>query len=286
MGDTTTTAWQFGDTTIKRVTELVAPTPSGDVLADVEAHHGPEVLNLSIHSYLLRRDGGWVVIDTCVGNCRTIPGIPAMTLDTPYLDRLRDAGIEASDVESVINTHLHFDHIGWNTKLVDEDWIPTFPNAKYYVAASELAFWQTVGDEGGPLNASIHDAIGPLEQRGVLEKVHGDDPLPSGLQMLATPGHTPGHFSVLCPTASNDRLVITGDVLHNAWQFEAPTVKALVDCDPEQAIATRIDFAQRCADERLVVFGTHFDDAPAGVVQRAGADSYRFQPLPGDISPS
>jgi glyoxylase-like metal-dependent hydrolase (beta-lactamase superfamily II) len=283
-GSHTTSEWHYGDITLKRVTELVAPTPTDDVL-EVGAD-APATIELSIHSFVLRAHGATILVDTCIGNCRQIPGLPDLTLHTPFLAALEAAGASRDDVDVVINTHLHFDHVGWNTMLVDGEWVPTFPNARHYVGADELRYWNGVEPGArGPYGASVDDAIAPLQTAGLLTLFECGDALPGGLVALATPGHTPGHVSILCPTGS-DTLVITGDVLHHAWQFSTPDTTCRVDVDAAAAARTRRRFAQRCVDERLIVCGTHFADAPLGTVQALGPGAYTFTPIQGEHHPA
>jgi glyoxylase-like metal-dependent hydrolase (beta-lactamase superfamily II) len=151
----------------------------------------------SIHSWLLRTPQSVVLVDTCCGNLKDRPAMPPMhQLDTPFLARLADAGVQPGDVDYVVCTHLHVDHVGWNTHLVNGEWVPTFPNARYVLNSTEFDFWKP----GNPASSAIEinhgvfeDSVQPMFDRDQIDLWDGDCDIDGVLHLEMAVGHTPGH---------------------------------------------------------------------------------------------
>jgi glyoxylase-like metal-dependent hydrolase (beta-lactamase superfamily II) len=164
-------------------------------------------------------------------------------------------------VDAVVFTHLHADHIGWNVLERDGEFVPMFPNAEYIVSKSEWAFWNATKSR------DIARCVRTVEVAGQLRAVDdGFEPAP-GVQMIGTPGHTPGHCSILV-RGGDAGCIITGDAAHHPAEFENPSLQPPFDSDPKQAQATRKALGDRVEAEGLVVVGGHFPAPTAGTLIR------------------
>jgi glyoxylase-like metal-dependent hydrolase (beta-lactamase superfamily II) len=179
----------------------------------------------------------------------------SVDLQTPLLTDLADAGFPREEVDTVICTHLHFDHVGWNTMLVDGEWVPTFPNARYLLGRDEWEHWNREGASG--YAATIDDAVRPVIDAGLADLVPSDHRVTNEIRLEATPGHTPGHVAVHVESAGQHAL-ITGDLAHHPVQFAEPDWHADPDTDPTQSAATRRRLLEEHSDTDLLVIGTHF----------------------------
>ncbi|NKC10808.1 MAG: MBL fold metallo-hydrolase [Gammaproteobacteria bacterium] len=228
-------------------------------------------LKLSIHTFIVRVNGLTILIDTCVGNCKQRSLDTWTNMNTPYLERLAAAGVTPESVDLVFCTHLHMDHVGWNTRLVNGKWVPTFANAKYLFHAEELEHWQAQADQ----RQVFDDSVAPVVDAGLAQLVAADHELTDGVRLTLTPGHTPGHCSVLLGEEGREG-VITGDMIHHPIQIAEPAVCSRVCSDVEQAMQTRrTRLAQWSRDDTLVL-GTHFA-APTAVRIEPHAEGYRIR---------
>ncbi len=269
--------WTVGAVTVTKITEMVTTVPLEGLLRDVppgavERHpwlrpafvtdEGTAVL--SIHALVVDTGAATILVDTCIGNDRqTIPELPA--LQTDFLDRMEAAGYPPDAIDVVLCTHLHFDHVGWNTRLVDGRWEVTFPRARYLFGRAELEHWRT-GAEGP---ASIVDTVLPVIDAGRAELVETDATVADGVRLLPTPGHTPGHVSVLI-SSEGETAIITGDMAHHPLQFAEPEIGSPADSDGAAAVLTRRRFLDEWAGTPTLVIGTHFATPTAGRIVRAG----------------
>ncbi|WP_327265574.1 MBL fold metallo-hydrolase [Streptomyces sp. NBC_01232] len=284
--------WSVGEITVHRVDEVPLPPATGPWLLptatpDVVAGHpwlrpdfaGPDgVLRLHSHSFALVVDGLRVLVDTGIGNGKTRANPAWHDLRTDYLARLADIGFTPGNVDLVILTHLHTDHVGWNTRKVDGAWAPTFPAARYLTARTEYEFW-AAHDMDEARRAMFRDSVLPVEEAGLLDLVDvpaGGTDVADGLRLLPAPGHTPGQIAVQVSSAGASAL-ITGDAVHHPVQLAHPEIGACVDIDPAQAEATRRALLARLADTGALVLGTHFPAPTAGRVVAEG-DGYRLEP--------
>ncbi|MDB5500747.1 MAG: fold metallo-hydrolase [Tardiphaga sp.] len=233
-------------------------------------------LKMTVQSLVLETPAQRIVVDTCLGNDKQGRAVPVWNdLQTPYLEDMTAAGFPADSIDMVLCTHLHVDHVGWNTKLVDGRWVPTFPNAKYVFGAIEYAHWKAHSDR--PEHAAVfNDSIQPIVHAGRAELVASDEQLTDEITLIPTPGHSPGHMSVLI-RSDGEQALLTGDVAHNPVQMAHLAWSSTADSDPVQSAATRHDLFARFADTPTLVIGGHFD---AGHIRRDG-EAFQFVALQG-----
>jgi glyoxylase-like metal-dependent hydrolase (beta-lactamase superfamily II) len=286
--------WKIGDVTITRVVETVKHVDMPRLLTNTDdevlASHGSWLqphfvdpagrLVLSIHAFAIDTGTRRIIVDTCIGNDRVIPEMNVHEWKTTFLSDLAEAGFSRESVDTVICTHLHFDHVGWNTMLVEGRWVPTFPNARYLLCRDEWAHWSAQG-EGG-YAATLDDAVRPVFDAGLVDLVASDERVCDEIRLVPTPGHTPGHVAVQVESQAR-RALITGDCAHHPVQFAEPGWCSGADSDPEQSEATRRRLLAECADRDVVVLGTHFAPPCSGRIVSDG-NGYRFDAVaPGDV---
>ncbi|WP_433206252.1 MBL fold metallo-hydrolase [Dactylosporangium sp. CS-047395] len=219
-----------------------------------------------LRTWVLRSAGRVVLVDTGVGDDRDRPQFPLFSgLRTGFLERLAAAGVAPEDVDVVVNTHIHIDHVGWNTHRAGGAWVPTFPNATYLIPRIDQVYFQHRDS-----SANIYaDSIAPVLGQAVLwEDGHRID---ENLALEPAPGHTPG-ASLVRLASGADRAVFVGDLLHSPVQIMRPRYSSCFDENPQQAAATRRRVLERAADERELVVPAHFAGAGAAEVSRAGSD--------------
>ncbi len=230
---------------------------------------------LSIHALVVESAGQRILVDTCVGD-RAIPGMEALTPAVPvFLDDLARAGFPPDSIDTVVCTHMHFDHVGWNTRWDGEQWVPTFPSARYLFGRLEYEHWAT-GAEG--MASTFADAVVPVVASGCADLVETDHRITSEVRLVPTPGHTPGHVSVLIESAGEEA-VITGDLVHHPIQIAAPSWTMVADSDAAQASSTRQAFIADAVASGRLVFGTHFAGPSCGHV-RTGTQGWWFDAAP------
>ncbi|MEU1075976.1 MULTISPECIES: MBL fold metallo-hydrolase [unclassified Streptomyces] len=278
----TSTEWSLGDIVVRRVDEIELPRQTGpwllpDATKDVldEASWlrpdfaDTDVPRLASHSFAVEAGGLRIVVDTGIGNAKPRANAAWNGLDTDYLQRLTAAGFPPESVDLVITTHLHTDHVGWNTRLVGEDWVPTFPNARYLTSRTEWDHW-AAADLDEPRRQMFRDSVTPVRAAGQYECVdvpeQGQEVAP-GVLLVPAPGHTPGQVAVEL-RGSDRRALITGDSIHHPVQLSHPHVHSCVDIDPAQAIRTRARILGTLADTDTLLLGTHFPRPTAGTVRR------------------
>ncbi|WP_406419099.1 MBL fold metallo-hydrolase [Streptomyces sp. NBC_01614] len=286
-------SWTVGDLTVHRIDEVLLPPATGpwllpDATSDVVSRHDwlrPDfadrqgTLHLDSHSFAFEAGGLRVLVDTGIGNGKTRANPAWHNLRTGYLEHLTAAGFPPDSVDLVLLTHLHTDHVGWNTREVDGEWVPTFPNARYVTSRTEREFWDAY-DMDEPRRHMFDDSVIPVEKAGLLDLVdvrpEGTDIAP-GLRLLPTPGHTPGHIAVQL-SDSGESALITGDALHHPVQFAHPAIGSCVDIDPRQSEESRRKLIGSLAETDTLVLGTHFPPPTAGRVITHG-DAYRLRPV-------
>jgi glyoxylase-like metal-dependent hydrolase (beta-lactamase superfamily II) len=272
--------WQVGSVRITQIVESKGASPPSffypDVgVEDVQRHrwllphfaHRDGRLFASIHCFVIESAGRRIVVDTCVGNDKE-RSLPMWNrLQGPFLEQMAEAGFPAGSIDTVLCTHLHIDHVGWNTRLVEGRWVPTFPNARYLFGRIEYAHWKASGDREG--RQVIADSVQPIVDAGLADAVETDHVLTPEVRLEPTPGHTPGHVSVRIVSAGAEA-VITGDLMHHPIQCCEPDWPTHFDVDREQARVTRRAFLQRHADRPVLVLGTHFAAPTGGRIVSAG----------------
>ena len=282
-------AFSLGDLTVHRIVEQILPlsTPreflpdlTEDVLAANRGWMEPADLDpatgrlvLVIQSYLVRTPHFTVLVDTCVGNHKDRPTRPPwhMRSDNTYMTALAAAGLGVEDIDYVMCTHMHVDHVGWNTKLQDDRWVPTFPKARYVFAEREYAHWSAQhAREPVPVFA---DSVLPVIEAGRAEMVSDTHALGDHIRLTPTPGHTPGHVALELGRGRCDA-VLSGDLIHTRLQARYPELSPRVDSDPVQAAATRRAFLEKHCDTGTLCCTAHFPTPSTTRVTRWG-DGFR-----------
>jgi len=286
------TEYQVGDMTIHRIVEQeVGTRPAFQFLAGLE----PELLEENRHwlepialltgtndfvfcfqSYVVKTPHHNVLIDSCIGNHKSRPLRAGWHLknDDHYMNALAKANLRVEDIDYVMCTHLHTDHVGWNTKLENGKWMPTFPNARYLISKNELDYW-TYQHAKTPIDA-FSDSVLPIIEQNKADLVSSSHVLSEHMRLLPTPGHTIDHFAVVLGKGV-DQKVMTGDLIHSPLQARYPNLCASVDYDHPQATKTRIDFLERFCDSQSLCCTAHFPAPSVGRLSRWGK-GYRFTP--------
>jgi glyoxylase-like metal-dependent hydrolase (beta-lactamase superfamily II) len=281
-------SWQVGRVKVTRVVETQLPIPAGAEgfmpQATAEAlRKSPwlypnfvtedEVMQLSIHALLVEAPGLRLVVDTCIGNDKPRGILRGKSLSTGFLDDMAGAGWGRESVTTVVCTHLHVDHVGWNTMLVDGKWVPTFPNARYLIGRQEYEFW--AADGAGEQQSILDDSVQPIFDAGLADFVELDHRISPEIRLIPSTGHTPGHVSVAIES-EGAKAVITGDMSHHPCQMAHPDWSPRFDSDPKASAVTRARLFAEWADEGSLVIGTHYPTPTAGRIKRDGA-AFRFE---------
>ncbi len=278
--------WRIGDVTITKVVELEATGGSRFILPQatreavlpigwLQPHFADEEgrLRMSVHTFLVETPTRRMLVDTCIGNDKQNRHIPTWNnLQTHFLDNIAAAGFPRESVDTVLCTHLHVDHVGWNTMLAGGRWVPTFPNARYIMGQLEFDHW--THSDRPDMQHIIGDSVKPVFDAGLVDLVAMDAVLDDEISLRPTVGHTPGHVSVRIRSKGEEAL-ITGDFMHHPVQIAHPEWASTPDSDPEQGIATRRAMFAELAGSNVLVLGTHFAGATAGRIVRDG-DAYRL----------
>ncbi|QEV16320.1 MBL fold metallo-hydrolase [Streptomyces alboniger] len=285
-----TPSWAAGDLFVHRIDEVALPAATGPWLLPSATPEvvrrtswlrpefaGPDgILRLASHTFAVEANGLRVLIDTGIGNGKSRANPAWHDLDTGYLGRLTAAGFAPESVDLVVLTHLHTDHVGWNTRNDGGSWVPTFPNARYVTSRTEWDYW--AGRElEEPRQQMFRDSVHPVRDAGLLDLVDmagSEAEVADGISLLSTPGHTPGHVAVRLHGAGRSA-VVTGDCVHHPVQMRHPEITSCVDTDPAQAIRTRRDLLAALADTGTLLLGGHFPPPTAGLVVSDG-DGYRL----------
>jgi glyoxylase-like metal-dependent hydrolase (beta-lactamase superfamily II) len=278
-------SWKIGSVRVTRVVDVVMdvdpkvflPDATPENLAPLTGWLKPHFVRddwtipMSIHAFLVESNGAKIVVDTCIGNDKQRP-IPEWSgRKGPFLEDLAARGAPREAVDFVLCTHLHVDHVGFNTVLEGGRWVPTFPNARYLIGREEWAFWKTETDPYGP--EAKGDSVVPVLEAGLADLVESAHEITPEVRLFPTPGHTPGHVSVLIESRG-ERAVITGDLFHHPCQIAHPTWVDAADVDTQKAARTRDAFLRRFSEGTLVL-GTHFASPTGGRIVEDGA-AYRF----------
>jgi len=235
--------------------------PQGNLAAD-------GAVILSFHSYLVRTGRYNILVDACCGNDKVRPHRPAFSnLNTNYLETLAAAGCRPEDIDFVMCTHLHWDHVGWNTKLLNGEWVPTFPNAKYVMSRKEYEYWDKLY-ASNPENVhrvAFEDSVQPLMRadRAVLVEDHFD--FDTGVWLEPCIGHTPGQM-VMNLSSGGDTGVMTGDVIHHRIQLAEPQLSCVADTDQDMSRQSRMALLEKHADTGNLIFPAHFPTPTFGSI--------------------
>ena len=237
---------------------------------------------LSHHSFIVRTGRWTALVDTCCGNHKPRPRVPVWDqLNQPYLENMHALGVRPEEIDFVMCTHLHVDHVGWNTRLVDGRWIPTFPNARYLMGRAEYRHWEQVHNASPkhPVNhGSFVDSVLPVVAAGQADFVETDhllfDDRDATVRFASAPGHTAGNMQIHLH-GGHDHAVLSGDIIHHPIQCAAPWLSNAADVDRDAARATRVKLLEELADTPSILLAAHFPAPTAGRVISKGA-AFRF----------
>ena len=289
-------AARIGDFEVQRITEyegpFIAPEtffPDFDpeVLRANPDLAGPRLIDpatgrlvFSFHSFVVRTGHHTILIDSCLGNDKERPTRPQFhRLRSSYLADLVAAGVGPETVDYVMCTHLHWDHVGWNTRLDNGRWVPTFANARYIMARREYDHWHAVQQRGedSPHRLAFEDSVLPVVASGQAQLVDDDFALEDGLWFEGAPGHTPGNV-VIDARSMDDRALFLGDVLHHQLQLASPQWSTLACTDPDLSRSTRMRLVEEHAERRTRLLPAHFPAPTVGrIIRHGGAYRYQFE---------
>lgn len=234
-------------------------------------------LQIHIQSWLIRTKHHTILIDTCGGNHKPRPWFPFFDqANTPYLERLKAAGCAPEDIDFVFCTHLHLDHCGWNTRLENGRWVPTFPNAQYLFSRTEYESWNVPGAERPPHYEIFEDSVLPVIQAGLGRIVEDNFHVTDQISIEAAPGHTVGH-GIIRATSQLQSGIFTGDAFHHPLQILDPALSSSFCVNPVQGEATRRRLLADCADHGHLMIPAHFGPPHVGRIKRA-RDGFMFHP--------
>lgn len=286
------TTFTIGSTSISRIEESAGLGFKATVLLPdwtpeaVERHRSwlvpnhyveaRERLVLSVHSWLIRTKHHNILVDTCGGDDKERPDFLAFhQKKTGYLEKLAAAGLRPEDIHFVLCTHLHIDHVGWNTRLADGRWVPTFANARYIYGRKDLSLYDgtlPLTDERRQVYA---DSVLPVIEAGQVDFVDGETALGDKLVISPAPGHTPGHVVLRLEDGGQEAL-FTGDIMHHPIQVFEPDWNSAFCIDPAAARATRRRVLERCVSHGGLLCPAHFGAPHAGHVTAKGG-AFKFE---------
>jgi glyoxylase-like metal-dependent hydrolase (beta-lactamase superfamily II) len=252
----------------------------------VPDHYSPEHNRLisSVHSWLIRTPRHTILLDCCAGNHKERPGFARFhQLDTPYLARLRAAGVEPEEIDIVLCTHLHSDHVGWNTMLRDGRWVPTFPNARYLFSRAENDYGDPrrnpAADADPQRSNAYRDSVLPVIETGQAVLLDGAHAIDDTMLVEPAPGHTVGHV-VLKLVDQGERALFSGDAIHHALQVYVPNWNSCFCEIPDEARATRHRLLGDCAEHGALLFPIHFGAPHVAAIAREG-DAFKLRFVAG-----
>ncbi len=275
-------SWSIGRVRVTRIAETVVPMSPSALFPEatpeaLDRHRdwlAPHWLDedgrfpLSIHALVIESGRRRILVDTCVGD-RLLPGWEALSsISSTFLQDLAEAGFPGESIDTVLCTHMHFDHVGWNTRRVEGRWVPTFANARYLFARAEWEHWNA--HRGEPYTESFEEAVVPVLDAGQADLVEMNHRVDEAVWLEPTPGHTPGHVAIRIASEGHDALV-TGDLNHHPVQWAEPQWGVPADWDAKQAEETRRRVLREHGDRSTLVIGTHYAPPCAGYLERAGA---------------
>jgi glyoxylase-like metal-dependent hydrolase (beta-lactamase superfamily II) len=280
--------FRVGDLTIHRIVELegrldpassALPALTPEILAEnrhwlqPDSLNADDLINLCYQSYVVRTPHHVILVDSCLGNHKRRQRPEwNMKSDDTWMRALGAAGLSVEDIDFVMCTHLHLDHVGWNTRLVNGEWVPTFPNARYLFNQTELADIEARNERTG--YPAYVDSVVPILRAGRADLVGDHHEIGDHVRFLPTPGHTEGHMA-FCFGKKKDDAVFTGDLLHVPLQARYPELSWRGDKDPVKAAATRRGFLERFCDTPTLCCTAHFPSPSVGHVKRWGS-GYRL----------
>jgi len=277
--------WKIGDVEITRIVEV---NGWEDDISMLWPDAGPEDVQkypwlkphwatedgkmiISFQCFVMRTPDRQIMLDTCIGGDRQREFDIFTNMQTSFLEDLKAAGFDREKIDTVLCTHLHFDHVGWNTHLVDGQWVPTFPNARYLFGKKEYAHWMHLLETNGYHDLNhMHDAVQPVVDAGLVDLIDPEHKVCPEITLRPTPGHSPGHVSI-CIESKGEKAVVTGDLMHCPIQLEEPQRIVRFDMDQAGGAASREAFVKDMANEDVLIIGTHFADPSAGYIVKDDA---------------
>ncbi len=279
-------SWQIGKVRVSKIVELEFTGGTDFILPDASEaaclpidwlqpnFMAPDgQLIMSIHALVIETPERRIVVDTCIGNDKPRSNPAWSHLQKPFLADMAAAGFPVDTIDTVMCTHLHVDHVGWNTMLVDGKWVPTFKNARYLMATDEYNYWRDQ-DTRPDYRVIFDDSVRPVFEAGLVDFVATEHRICPEVYLTPTLGHTPGHVSVMIES-EGERAMITGDFIHHPCQMAHTEWCSSVDYDRVAAKATRDRVFAELADREVLVIGTHFAGVTAGYLKRDG-NAYRL----------
>ncbi len=287
--------YKLGDLEIHRAIESEVPifdtfTFFPDATRDVvEANKGwlmpryidPNTIEiiLCIQSYIIKTSHHTILVDTCVGNHKSRPARPSWHMqNAPFIKELANVGVHPEEVDFVLCTHLHVDHVGWNTKLVDGRWVPTFPNAKYIFSRNEYELWESRHENGAavPVPLVYEDSVLPIVEAGQAIIVEDTHQIDDGMWLEPAPGHTPGHV-MLNLKSREETALMSGDAIHHPIQLIRPEWSSRACEDPHMSAVSRTKMLERVADTNTLLCPAHFGSPTMGHVISHPNGGFRYR---------
>jgi glyoxylase-like metal-dependent hydrolase (beta-lactamase superfamily II) len=281
--------WKIGDIEITPVIELeiaggtrfILPQATREEVLKIDwlqPHFAdPEGrLKMAVQSFLVKTPAQRIIVDTGLGNDKQGRAIPGWNdLHTPFLEELAAHGFAPETIDAVISTHLHVDHVGWNTRLVDGRWVPAFPNARYIWSREEYEYWHAEREDPhvAPLYA---DSIKPIMDASVVDLVDSDHRFSTEIHFVPTAGHSPAHMSIAIESGGQSAILL-GDVFHHPCQIAHLDWATPIDIDRRQSSETRRTMCERLAGTKTLAIGGHFTGPGAGYIVRDG-ETFRLDP--------
>lgn len=282
MSVETMKTWKIGDVEITRIAEvyhwvddvtMLLPDASPETVLQygwLQPHFAtPEgQMILNFQCFVMKTAEHRIMLDTCIGADREREFDVFTNMQTSFLDDLAQAGFSPATIDFVLCTHLHFDHVGWNTHLVDGEWVPTFPNARYLFGRKEYEHWKMLEETKGYHDLNhMYDAVLPVVEAGLVDLIEPDHEICPEITLRPTPGHTPGHVSIEI-SSQGERAMVTGDMMHHPIQLERPADLVRFDMDQARGSQTREALVDDLANSDVFVIGSHFADPTGGWVVR------------------
>lgn len=280
--------WTVGDVVITSVVEAQTDHIPPELLfpaataAEVAKHEWvvPDFadeagnIGMRIQALVVEVAGRRLLVDPCVGNGKTLAMPFWNDQSWPFMERFAAAGFSVEGIDTVVHTHLHADHVGWDTRPDGDAWVPTFANARHLYTGAGL---EALRDPGGYDNENVlRDSVQPILDAGLADVVPEDADLDDGLRLASSGGHTPGHVSIWIESGGEIGL-ISGDFVHHPVQCAETEWAEIGDADAEEARATRRRMLHEAAESGALFIGTHFPTRPGGRVVVDG-DAWRFAP--------
>lgn len=227
-------------------------------------------LRLAMHSFLVRTKHHTIMVDTCLGNDKERPGRDYFHhRQTPYLDNLKALGVAPEDIDFVLCTHMHSDHVGWNTRLDNGRWVPTFPKARYVMARKEYDHWAALAQDGRvkELHGSFEDSVLPVVETNQAMFWDQDDHICEHVRFEYFIGHSPGNVAIHLAGSAGEA-ICSGDIVHSPVQFRYPDL--LTSCpDAEAARQSRLRLYDQIVDTSKILLPAHFQSPSAGLLRSA-----------------